>query len=205
MVPRPLPRPHHLLGRLPSYGDLARTRTAAPERSQSRLTRHGTRDDTSTRGTKVVTSACSEQAHMLCHSLPAARGCAVGRPRRRAAAHPLLRPPMRDYSPICPPRSSRCAEPPEEVGQRSRGSSRGWSPDRRGCPGSRASRHPRRGGHPVAPHWSWAILVVSSRLGAPANRIVPVWHNGLAGEHGTLAAAWRVAVSTSGRRPDSVW
>ena len=47
MVPRPLSRPHHLLGRLPSNGDLAWTRTAASERSQSHLTRHGARDDTS--------------------------------------------------------------------------------------------------------------------------------------------------------------
>ena len=96
------------------------------------------------------------------HSLPAARGCAVGRPRCRAAAHPPLPPPTLAYSPICPPRSSRSLEPPEEHGQHSRGSSRGWSPERRGCPRSRASRHPRRGGHPVAPHWSWPILVVSS-------------------------------------------
>ena len=46
MVPRPLSRPHHLVGRLPSNGDLARTRTAASERSRSRVTRHGARDDT---------------------------------------------------------------------------------------------------------------------------------------------------------------
>ena len=102
------------------------------------------------------------------HSLPAARGCAVGRPRRRAAAHPPLRPPTRAYSPICPPRSSRLLEPPEEVDARSRGSSRGWSPERRGCPRSRASRHPRRGGQPVAPQWSWPILVVSLLLSALA-------------------------------------
>ena len=101
------------------------------------------------------------------HSLPAARGCAVGRPRRRAAAHPPLRPPTLAYSPICPPRSSRSSEPPEEVGHRSRGSRGGWAPDRRGCPGSRASRHPRRGGHPVAPQLNWAMMVVSWRLGAP--------------------------------------
>eukprot|EP00966_Prymnesium_polylepis_P254180 5874270-Prymnesium_polylepis.1 len=68
---------------------------------------------------------------MLCHSLPAARGCEVGRPRHRAAAHPPPRPPTLAYSPICPPRSSRSLEPPEELGQHSRGSSRGWSPERR--------------------------------------------------------------------------
>ena len=129
------------------------------------------------------------------HSLPAARGCKVGRTRRRAAAHPSLRPPTLAYSPICPPRSSRSLEPPEEHGQHSRGSSRGWSPERRGCPRSRASRHPRRGGHPVAPHWSWPMLVVSWRLGAPANPFVPVWPNGCSAEVGSLTAAWRDAVS----------
>ena len=137
---------------------------------------------------------------MHCHALPAARGCAVGRPRRRAAAHPPLRPPTLAYSPICPPRSSRSLEPPEEHGQHSRGSSRGWSPERRGCPRSRASRHPRRGGHPVAPHWSWPMLVVSWRLGAPANPFVPVWPNGCSAEVGSLTAACGETPSPS-RRP----
>ena len=100
------------------------------------------------------------------HSLPAARGCAVGRPRCRAAAHPPLRPPTLAYSPICPPRSSRSLEPPEEHGHRSRGSRGGWCPDRRGCPGSRGSRPPRRRRPLVAPQLSWPILVVSLRLGA---------------------------------------
>ena len=43
--------------------------------------------------------------------------------------------------------------------------------------------------------WSWAMMVVSLRLGAPANRNVPVWPNGLADEHGTLISAWREALS----------
>eukprot|EP00966_Prymnesium_polylepis_P303886 7020263-Prymnesium_polylepis.1 len=43
-----------------------------------------------TRGAKAATSACSDHAQMHWHSLPAARGCEVGRPRRRAAAHPPL-------------------------------------------------------------------------------------------------------------------
>jgi hypothetical protein len=142
-----------------------------------------------------MTSACNEHAHMLCHSLPAARGCEVGRPRHRAAAHPPPRPPTLAYSPIFPPRSSRSLEPPEEHGQHSRGSSRGWSPERRGCPRSRASRHPRRGGHPVAPQLSWAMLVVSLRLGAPRHRRSLPIGSSCSDEVGSLAGARREAVS----------
>ena len=86
------------------------------------------------------------------------------------------------------------------VGHRSRGSSRGWSPDHRGCPGSQASRHPRRGGHPVAPQWSWPILVVSWRLALRTNCFVPVWPNGCSAEVGSLTAAWRRTPSPC-RRP----
>ena len=132
---------------------------------------------------------------MHCHALPAARGCAVGWSRRRAAAHLPLRPLTRNYSPICSPQGSSSLKPPEEVGHRSRGSRGGWAPDRRGCPGSRASQHPRRGGHPVAPQWSWPILVVSSRLVLRPKRNVPLWTSGCSAEHGTLAAAWREALS----------
>ena len=132
---------------------------------------------------------------MHCHALPAARGCAVGRPRRRAAAHRLLCPPTRDYSPICPPRSSRLLEPPEEVGHRSRGSTGGWSPDRRGCSSSRGSRPPRRRRPLVAPQWRWIILIVSWRLVLRPNRHAPLWPSGCSAEHGTLAAAWREALS----------
>eukprot|EP00966_Prymnesium_polylepis_P022363 514655-Prymnesium_polylepis.1 len=46
LLPRPLSRPPDPVVRLPSKGELARTRTAASERSRSRLTRHGARDDT---------------------------------------------------------------------------------------------------------------------------------------------------------------
>ena len=46
----------------------------------------------------MVTSAGCKQAQMHWQALPAARGCAVGRPRRRAAAHPPLRPPTLAYS-----------------------------------------------------------------------------------------------------------
>ena len=132
---------------------------------------------------------------MLCHSLPAARGCEVGRPRHRAAAHPPPRPPTLAYSPICPPRSSRSLEPPEEHDQRSRGSSRGWSPERRGCPGSRASWHPRRGVPPVAPQLSWPMMVVSWRLGAPRHRRSLPIGSSCSDEVGSLAGAWREAVS----------
>jgi hypothetical protein len=129
------------------------------------------------------------------HSLPAARGCAVGRPRHRAAAHPPLRPPTLAYSPIFPPRSSRLLEPPEEVDARSRGSSRGWSPDRRGCPCSRGSRPQRRRRPLVAPHWSWAMLVVSLRLALCLNRRSLPIGNGCSDQHGFLAGASGVAVS----------
>ena len=39
------------------------------------------------------------------------------------------------------------------------------------------------------------MMVVSSRLGAPANPFVPVWPNGCSAEVSSLTAAWRDAVS----------
>jgi hypothetical protein len=78
-----------------------RVRTLAIAPDQTQREARGTTQDT-----KAVTSAGCEHAHLHCHALPAARGCAVGRPRRRAAAHSPLRPPTRDYSPICPPQGS---------------------------------------------------------------------------------------------------
>jgi hypothetical protein len=129
------------------------------------------------------------------HSLPAARGCAVGRPRRRAAAHPPLRPPTRAYSPICPPRSSRLLEPPKEVGHCSRGWTGGWAPERRGCPGSPGSRPQRRRRPLVALQWSWARLVVSLRLALCLNRRSLPIGNGCSDQHGFLAGASGVAVS----------
>ena len=69
MVPRPLSRPHHLLGRLPSNGELARTRTAASGRSRSRLTRHGARDDTKHKSCDISTLRAST------HALPCAPSC----------------------------------------------------------------------------------------------------------------------------------
>ena len=132
---------------------------------------------------------------MLCHSLPAARGCEVGRPRHRAAAHPPLRPPTRDYSSIFPPQGSSSLEPPKEHGQSSRRSTGGWSPDRRACPLSRPGRHPRRGGHPVALQLSWAILVVAWYLDAPRHRRSLPIGSGCSNEVGSLAGSWREAVS----------
>ena len=125
-IPRPLSRPHHLLGRLTSYGELARTRTAASERSQSRLTSHGTRDDTRHRSCDM--SRQQARTHALALAPSCTRLCSWSAPTPRSRSSPL-RPPTLAYSPICPPRSSRSLEPPEEHGQHSRGSSRGWSPE----------------------------------------------------------------------------
>ena len=69
MLPRPLSHPHHLLVRLPSDGELARTRTAAPERSQSRLTSHGARDDTRHRSSDI------SRLRARTHALPSAPSC----------------------------------------------------------------------------------------------------------------------------------
>ena len=99
------------------------------------------------------------------------------------------------YSPICPPRSSRSAEPPEEVGRRSRGSRGGWAPDRRGCPDSRASRPPGRRRALVAPHWRWPMMVVSWRVGARPHRLSLPIGNGCSDEVSSLAGAWRVTIS----------
>ena len=193
MLPRPLSHPHHLLVRLPSDGELARTRTAAPERSQSRLTSHGARDDTRHRSSDI--SRLRARTHAL-PSAPSCTGLSSGSDLTLRSGSPPTPPTYARSQPtICQPRSSSSLEPPEEVGHRSRGSRGGWAPDRRGCPGSRASQHPRRGGHPVAPQWSWPILVVSSRLVLRPNRHAPLWPSGCSAEHGTLAAAWREALS----------
>ena len=69
MVSGPLPRPHHLLGRLPSYGELARTRTTASGRSRSRLTRHGARDDTRHKSSDI------SRIRARTHALPCAPSC----------------------------------------------------------------------------------------------------------------------------------
>ena len=142
-----------------------------------------------------MTSACSDHAQMHWHG---AHGAAqwVGPGLRAAACHPR-RPPTRDYSPIYQPRSSSRLEPPEEHGHCLRGSTGGWSPDRRACPCSRPGRHPRRGGHPVAPQLSWTILVVSWPSAAPRHRrSLPIGNHCLCfNEVGSLAGGWREAVS----------
>ena len=88
MLPRPLSRPHHLLGRLPSNGELARTRTAASERSRSRLTRHGARDDTRHKSSDISMQRARTNALALapsCTGLP--RGSA---PTPRSRSPPAL-------------------------------------------------------------------------------------------------------------------
>ena len=88
MVPRPLSRPHHLLGRLLSNGDLARTRTAASARSRSRLTRHGARDDTRCKSCDISTLRAST------HALPCVPSCTGLRsgsaPTPRSSSPPAL-------------------------------------------------------------------------------------------------------------------
>ena len=119
----------------------------------------------------------------------------MGRPRHCAAAHRLLRPPTRDRSPICPPQGSSSLEPPEEHGHISRRSTGGWSPNRPACSSSRTGRHPRRGGHPVAPQLSWTILVVSWPSAAPRHRRSLPIGIGCSDEVGSFAGASREAVS----------
>ena len=97
--------------------------------------------------------------------------------------------------PIYPPQGSSSLEPPEEHGHISRRSTGGWSPDRPACSSSRTGRHPRRGGHPVAPQLSWAILVVSWQLGAFRHRRSLPIGIGCSDEVGSLAGASREAVS----------
>ena len=128
----------------------------------------------------MVTSACNEQAQMDRQALPAARGCAVGRPRCRAAAHPPLRPPTLAYSPICPPGSSRLLEPPEVVVVTAREDYRGED----GLPTvgaahvveladlSASETSPRRA--PVAGARRWIILVMSCVALARGSSALPV-------------------------------
>ena len=73
----------------------------------------------------------------------------------------------------------------------------GAGADRRGCPGSQDSRHPRRGGHPVTPQLSWTILVVSWPSAALRHRRSLPIGNGCCDEVqvGSLAGACREAVS----------
>ena len=102
MLPRPLSRPHHLeldlLGRLPSNGDLARTRTAASARSRSRLTRHGARDDTRYKSGDISrlqasthAMACAPSCTRLCSgSVLTLRSCSPPAPTTYARLQPHL-------------------------------------------------------------------------------------------------------------------
>ena len=193
MVPRPLSRPHHLLGRLPSYGELARTRTAASERSRSRLTGHGARDDTRHKSCDISRQRASTHALALAPSCTRLCSGSAPTPRSRSPPAPTTYARLQPHLPTAELQAPRAAR--RGFGHCSRGSSRGWSPELRGCPRSRASRHPRRGGHPVAPQLSWAMLVVSLRLGAPRHRRSLPIGSSCSDEVGSLAGAWREAVS----------
>ena len=115
MVPRPLSRPHHLLGRLPSNGDLARTRTTASGRSRSRLTRHGARHDTRHKSCDMS----KQQART--HALPCAPSCT------RLCSGSVLT--LRSCSPPAPTTYARLQPhlPTAEL-QEPRAARRAWSP-----------------------------------------------------------------------------
>ena len=192
MLPRPLSRPHHLLGRLPSNGDLARTRTAASARSRSRLTRHGARDDTRYKSGDISRLQAST------HAMACAPSCT-----RSCSGSALTLP---SCSPPAPTTYARLQPhlPTAELQER-RAARRGWSPLERieGRMGSRPSRLPRygcsRASRPrppgrrralVAPQWRWVMLAVSSRLGARPGLCVPATTNGCSAEHGTLTVTY---------------
>ena len=107
------------------------------ERSRSRLTRHGTRDDTRHKSSDI-TAGC-ELASMHCGTRSQLHGAAqwVG----YDAAQSLT--PRSDHLRSTTAQSAHRRDPAassrpkceEHSGHRSRGSTSGWSPDRRGCPG----------------------------------------------------------------------
>ena len=88
MVPRPLSHAHHLLGRLPSYGELARDRTAASARSQSRLTRHGARDDTRCKSYDISMQRARTHARPLAPSCTRLCSGSASTPRSRSPPAP---------------------------------------------------------------------------------------------------------------------
>ena len=193
MVPRPLSRPHHLLGRLPSYGELARTRTAASERSRSRLTSHGTRDDT--RHKSCDMSRQRARTHALALSPSCTRLCSgsTPMPRSRSPPAPITYARLQPHLPTAELQEPRAARRAWSLIERIlRG---GWCPDRRGCPGSRGSRPQRRRRPLVALQWSWAMMVVSWRLGARPHRLSLPIGSSCSDEVGSLAGAPGVAVS----------
>ena len=134
---------------------------------------------------------------MHCHALPAARtGLSSGpAPTLRSGSPPTPPTYARSQPTICPPQGSSSLEPPEEHGHISRISTGGWSHNRSACSSRRTGRHPRRGGHPVAPQLSWTILVVSWQLGASRHRRSLPIGIGCSDEVGSLAGASREAVS----------
>ena len=116
------------------------------------------------------------------HSLPAARGCAVGRSRHRTAAHPPLRPPTLAYSPICPPQSSRSAEPPlhDHHGPAPMERDEGTSPTLRSTTSTYSSYWAASTvGSPSSPRSSRATTNLFGRLGTPG---APRWADEAVGE-----------------------
>ena len=112
------PVPLGRMVRLPSHGELARTRTAASARSRSRLTSDCTRDYTS------HTSCDISKQRARTHALPCAPSCTVLRsgsalmPRSRSPPAPTIYARLQPNLPTA--RSSKSLEPPEVR--------RGWSP-----------------------------------------------------------------------------
>ena len=131
MVPRPLSRPHHLLGRLPSNGELARTRTSASERSRSRLTRHGARDDTRHKSCDISRQRARTHALALAPSCTRLCSGSAPTPRSRSPPAPTTYARLQPHLPTAELQAPRAAQ-------------RGWSllerMDRRMV--SRASRLP---------------------------------------------------------------
>ena len=118
-LPRPLSRPPHLLGRLPSKGELARTRTAASERSRSRLTSHGTRDDTSHKSCDI--SRQRARTHALALAPSCTRLCSGSTPTPHSRSPPA--PTTYARAPTAPSSHRGTAEL-----QAPRAAQRGWSP-----------------------------------------------------------------------------
>ena len=84
MLPRPLSRPLGRMVRLPSNGELARTRTTASGRSRSRLTRHGARDDTRCKSCDISMQRSRTNALALVPSCTGLRSGSAPTPRSRS-------------------------------------------------------------------------------------------------------------------------
>jgi hypothetical protein len=150
MLPRPLSRLLDHMVRLPSNGELARTRTTASGRSRSRLTKHGARDDTRHKSSDI--SRLISRLRARTHALPCAPSCTgLG-----SGSVPSLR---SGSSPVPPTYARSQPNLPTARLQQPRAARRAWSllekidsrmvsRPSRACSRSRPDRHPRRGGRP---------------------------------------------------------